>query len=185
MSSLLDEAIVDAKALREAVLKNAEASLLEAYAPKIEEAVVKLLEQDPAGGMGMPMDIGSPMDMGMDAPMDGGLGTAPDSSDPESGATFPAGAEEELGDVDYGALSDLDDDSSLDDEVEIEITRGELQAMLESITRDIESLEEEMAEEEEEGKKEERKEQGAKEWHNLKQWSLQILIKTLKTLLKT
>ena len=147
MSSLLDEAIVDAKALREAVLKNAEASLLEAYAPKIEEAVVKLLEQDPAGGMGIPMDIGSPMDMGMDAPMDGGLGTAPESE--ESGATFPAGAEEELGDVDYGALSDLDDDSSLDDEVEIEITRGELQAMLESITRDIESLEEEMAEEEE------------------------------------
>ena len=36
MSSLLDEAIVDAKAIREAVLKNAEASLLEAYAPKIE-----------------------------------------------------------------------------------------------------------------------------------------------------
>jgi len=56
MSSLLDEAIVDAKALREAVLKNAEASLLEAYAPKIEEAVVKLLEQDPAAAA-LPMDI--------------------------------------------------------------------------------------------------------------------------------
>ena len=59
MSSLLDEAIVDAKALREAVLKNAEASLLEAYAPKIEEAVVQLLEQDPAAAA-LPMDIGAP-----------------------------------------------------------------------------------------------------------------------------
>jgi cob(I)alamin adenosyltransferase len=145
MSSLLDEAIVDAKALREAVLKNAEASLLEAYAPKIEEAVEKLLEQDPTGGMGMPMDIGSPIEGGMD----GGLGMAPEDH-PETGATFDAGDEEELSNVDYGALSDLDDDSSLDDKVEIEITRGELQAMLESITRDIESLEEEMAEDEEE-----------------------------------
>ena len=145
MSSLLDEAIVDAKALREAVLKNAEASLLEAYAPKIEEAVVKLLEQDPAGGMGMPMDIGSPMDMG--APMAGGLGMAEPEPE-ETGATFGAGEEEEIGGVEYGALSDLDDDSSLDDEVEIDITRGELQEMLESITRDIETLEEEMEEEE-------------------------------------
>ena len=59
MSSLLDEAIVDAKALREAVLKNAEASLLEAYAPKIEEAVEQLLEQDPAAAA-LPMDIGAP-----------------------------------------------------------------------------------------------------------------------------
>ena len=145
MSSLLDEAIVDAKALREAVLKNAEASLLEAYAPKIEEAVVKLLEQDPAGGMGMPMDIGSPMDMG--APMAGGLGVAEEKPE-ETGATFGAGEEEEIDGVEYGALSDLDDDSSLDDEVEIDITRGELQEMLESITRDIETLEEEMEEEE-------------------------------------
>ena len=145
MSSLLDEAIVDAKALREAVLKNAEASLLEAYAPKIEEAVVKLLEQDPAGGMGMPMDIGSPVDMG--APMAGGLGMAEPEPE-ETGATFGAGEEEEIDGVEYGALSDLDDDSSLDDEVEIDITRGELQAMLESITRDIETLEEKMEEEE-------------------------------------
>ena len=148
MSSLLDEAIVDAKALREAVLKNAEASLLEAYAPKIEEAVEKLLEQDPSGGLGMPMDIGSPMDVGMGAPADGGLGMAEPESE-ETGATFGAGEEEEIDGVEYAAMTDLDDDSSMDDEIEIDVTRGELQAMLESITRDIESLEEEMAEEEE------------------------------------
>jgi hypothetical protein len=139
MSSLLDEAIVDAKALREAVLKNAEASLLEAYAPKIEEAVVKLLEQDPAAAA-LPMDIGAPpSDIGA---MPGGLGVAPEPVDAETGATFTAGEEENIGDIEYGALSELDDNSSLDDQVEIDITRGELQAMLESITKDIEELEE-------------------------------------------
>jgi len=149
MSSLLDEAIVDAKALREAVLKNAEASLLEAYAPKIEEAVEQLLEQDPMGAASMPMDIGAPpVDIG--APP-GGLGMAPVEEEPEdTGATFAPGEEEELGDIDYAALSDLDDDSTLEDEVELDITRGELQSMLESITRDIESLEEEMEEADEE-----------------------------------
>jgi len=141
MSSLLDEAIVDAKALREAVLKNAEASLLEAYAPKIEEAVVKLLEQDPSA-TGLPMDIGSPMDAGMAAGMPSDLGVDPMSQDAETEATFPDGEEEELGDVSFAATSEIDDDSSLEDEVEIDITRGELKEMLESITRDIEVLEE-------------------------------------------
>jgi hypothetical protein len=143
MSSLLDEAIVDAKALREAVLKNAEASLLEAYAPKIEETVARLLEQDPEGGLGLPMDIGSPpADIG--APP-GGLGVAPEP--PETGATFVAGNEEELGEIDYAVVTELDDDSSLEEEIEIDVTRGELQSMLESITRDIEALEEEMEDE--------------------------------------
>ena len=139
MSSLLDEAIVDAKALREAVLKNAEASLLEAYAPKIEEAVEQLLEQDPSAAA-LPMDIGAPpADIGA---MPGGLGVAPEAVDAETGATFPAGQEEDIGDVKYAALSDLDNDMSLDDDVEIDVTRGELEAMLESITKDIEVLEE-------------------------------------------
>ena len=139
MSSLLDEAIVDAKALREAVLKNAEASLLEAYAPKIEEAVVQLLDEDPAAAA-LPMDIGTPpADIGA---MPGSLGMAPEEVDAETGATFAAGEEEDLGDVDYAAASELDNDISLDDDAEIEITRGDLQAMLESITKDIEELEE-------------------------------------------
>ena len=145
MSSLLDEAIVDAKALREAVLKNAEASLLEAYAPKIEETVARLLEQDPAGGLGLPMDIGSPpADIG--APP-GDLGVAREPQDAETPATFPENKDEDIPNVKYAATTDLGDDSSLEDEVEIDVTRGELQAMLESITRDIEALEEEMEEE--------------------------------------
>ena len=48
MSSMLEQAIVDAAALREAALKNAEHALIEKYAPQIKEAVNSLLEQDMA-----------------------------------------------------------------------------------------------------------------------------------------
>ena len=44
MSSMLEQAIVDAQALREAALKNAEQSLIEKFAPQIKEAVESLLE---------------------------------------------------------------------------------------------------------------------------------------------
>jgi hypothetical protein len=46
MSSMLEQAIVDAAALREAALKNAEQSLIEKYAPQIKEAVEAMLESD-------------------------------------------------------------------------------------------------------------------------------------------
>ena len=46
MSSMLEQAIVDATALREAALKNAEAAIIEKYAPEIKNAVDTLLEQE-------------------------------------------------------------------------------------------------------------------------------------------
>ena len=46
MSSLLEQAIVDAKALKEAALKNAEQAIIEKYAPDIKAAVQQILEQD-------------------------------------------------------------------------------------------------------------------------------------------
>jgi hypothetical protein len=46
MSSMLEQAIIDAAALREAALKNAEQSLIEKYAPQIKEAVEAMLEND-------------------------------------------------------------------------------------------------------------------------------------------
>jgi Txe/YoeB family toxin of Txe-Axe toxin-antitoxin module len=51
MSSMLEQAIVDATALREAALKNAEQAIIEKYAPQIKEAVESLLEDDNAGGI--------------------------------------------------------------------------------------------------------------------------------------
>jgi hypothetical protein len=44
MSSMLDQAIVDAQALREAALKNAEQSVIDKYAPEIKAAVESILE---------------------------------------------------------------------------------------------------------------------------------------------
>jgi hypothetical protein len=45
MSSLLDQAIVDANALREAALKNAESAVIDKYSSQIKEAVNAILEQ--------------------------------------------------------------------------------------------------------------------------------------------
>ena len=47
MSSMLEQAIVDAKALREAALKNAEQAVIEKYAPEIKSAVESLLNEAP------------------------------------------------------------------------------------------------------------------------------------------
>ena len=53
MSSMLEEAIVDAAALRDAALKNAEAAVIEKYSGQIKEAVEAILleqpEEDPIG----------------------------------------------------------------------------------------------------------------------------------------
>ena len=46
MSSMLEQAIVDAAALREAALKNAEQSIIDKYAPQIKAAVDSLLESN-------------------------------------------------------------------------------------------------------------------------------------------
>lgn len=58
-SKLLEQAIVDAQALRDSAFKSAQATLLEKFAPQVKEAVEKLLEQeeeDPAGMAGSPTD---------------------------------------------------------------------------------------------------------------------------------
>lgn len=46
MSSLLEQAIIDATALKEAALKNAETSVLEKYSLEIKEALKNILEQE-------------------------------------------------------------------------------------------------------------------------------------------
>ena len=46
MSSLLQQAIVDAKALKEAALKNAEATIIDKYSEEVKSTLNQLLEQD-------------------------------------------------------------------------------------------------------------------------------------------
>ena len=66
MSNLLERAIVDAKALKEAALKNAEQLVIEKYSEEVKTAVNNLLEEAPEDEMGMPADAMGDMDMGMD-----------------------------------------------------------------------------------------------------------------------
>jgi len=58
MSSLLEQAIVDATALKEAALKTAENDVLEKYSAEVKNALGSLLEQE----MGMPMGAPAPAD---------------------------------------------------------------------------------------------------------------------------
>ena len=63
MSTMLEQAIVDAKALKEAAIKNAESALIEKYADNIRDAVDSLLEQEEE-------ITEAEEDMGMDLGMD-------------------------------------------------------------------------------------------------------------------
>jgi len=84
MPSMLEQALVDAEALRSAALKSAEAKVLEEAAPRIREAVAALLEQEEEdlgdlegldgmdAGMGMPgpeLGAGAPGEMAATLPM--------------------------------------------------------------------------------------------------------------------
>jgi len=56
MSSMLDQAIIDATALKEAAIKNAEQEILEKYSQDIKEAVDALLDQDDVLGFEEPAE---------------------------------------------------------------------------------------------------------------------------------
>jgi len=51
MSNLLKEAIVDAQALKEAALKNAEAAIIDKYSDEVKQTIESLLEQDELGAV--------------------------------------------------------------------------------------------------------------------------------------
>ena len=61
MSNLLERAIIDAEALKEAALKNAEQLVIEKYSKEVKEAVDNLLEQEELGIEEDPMISTDPM----------------------------------------------------------------------------------------------------------------------------
>ena len=65
MSSLLEQAIVDAKALKEAALKNAESTIIDKYSEEVKSTLNQLLEQDELEAL-----------MGSPAPEEGAEGAA-------------------------------------------------------------------------------------------------------------
>jgi hypothetical protein len=70
MSSLLEQAIIDAKMLKETARKNAEAAILEKYSSEIKQSIEMLLEQDEIGpaDLAAAPDSGTTPDLGVSAP---------------------------------------------------------------------------------------------------------------------
>ena len=57
MSDMLEQAIIDAEALREAATKNAETLILEKYSSQIKESIETLLEQE-EGDLNLDSELG-------------------------------------------------------------------------------------------------------------------------------
>ena len=72
MSSMLDQAIVDAKALKEAAIKSAESTIIEKYSQEIREAVDTMLGQEVLAEEEMVANIPMAASDVSAAPMDGG-----------------------------------------------------------------------------------------------------------------
>ena len=106
---MLEQAIVDAAALMDAALKNAEAAIIEKYAPEIKSAVETLLEQDP-----MEDPLGDPL--AMDTM--GGMDPAP----------LPAQDAAEI-DAPLGGLEGEADNPEKGEPVEIELSFDDLKEM--------------------------------------------------------
>ena len=78
MSSMLEQAVVDADALREVAIKNAEATVVEKYAAQIKEAVETILEQPEDDPLADPEpDAGGIDDLGGEADLDPALDYVP------------------------------------------------------------------------------------------------------------
>ncbi len=111
MSSMLEQAIVDAAALREAALKNAEQSLIEKYAPQIKEAVDSLLEKDVLEEQEMGASE-SAMNS-IEAPF-----AAAPTTDANADVTFTMTDDDQVYDFDLSALSAANDEQGSQGEQE-------------------------------------------------------------------
>jgi|ETNvirenome_6_85_1030632.scaffolds.fasta_scaffold00947_2 hypothetical protein len=151
MSSLLKDAIVDAKALREAALKNAESVVIDKYSAEVKETLENLLEQEPFGAMpdlddpaAAPPAGGDPLGGGL-APPD--LGAAPPPMPGE--APIPGDTPDiEItdSDVPLAATDNLSENEGEDlkhipkagEEVDVEINLDALQEAVTQLTKDQE-----------------------------------------------
>jgi DNA repair exonuclease SbcCD ATPase subunit len=163
MSSLLKEAIVDAKALRESALKNAETIVIEKYSSEVKETLEKLLEQEDDLGLGLGGDEAAPeagADLGADLGADTGLEADPLATAAEEPAPvvgeeetngitdeeIPLAATDDLSDMEG---DNLDDFSSEGSTTELTIDLSALQESLQELAGSIEEDEEiELTEEE-------------------------------------
>ena len=112
MSNLLKEAIVDAQALREAALKNAEAAIVDKYSTEVRETLEQLLEQDELG-------------LDEDAPAEG------DASLEEDVEDVPLAATDGLSEMEGDNLNQLAEEG---EDVEVNLDLGALKEALQEMT---------------------------------------------------
>ena len=136
MSNLLKEAIVDAQALKEAALKNAEAAIIDKYSDEVKQTIEGLLEQDELGAV---QDTFAP-DMGA------GFGTDPgmdvDPAAPVEEVTedhIPLAATDNLADHEGKNLEETPEEG---EEVEFNVNLGALQEAIQELRSEIEESEE-------------------------------------------
>ena len=158
MSSMLEQAIIDAETLRETALKNAEATLVEKYQDKIKDAVDTLLEQDETiteepildelplgasqGEKACPCpDEGEEVDINLNDLMqqmqDDPAGANETESQEDLAGEF--GAEEELMESLEKIVEELDEDDvyeekSLEEDEEINLEEEDLAELVEKLT---------------------------------------------------
>jgi hypothetical protein len=140
MSNLLKEAIVDAQALKEAALKNAEAAIIDKYSDEVKQTIENLLEQDELGAVQdtFAPDMGA--DMGMDPAMDPGMDVDP--SAPVEEVTedhIPLAATDNLADHEGKNLEETPEEG---EEVEFNVNLGALQEAIQELRSEIEESEE-------------------------------------------
>jgi len=141
MSSLLKEAIVDAAALKEAALKNAESSIIDKYSVEVREAVNRILEQDDLD-LSMGGELGAPEEAAEEPEPELDMGAEPGGED----ASAPA---EEIVDSDDVPLAALDDFDKLEgdglagslsdgEKVEFNLDLGSLQEAIKDLRTTLE-----------------------------------------------
>jgi myosin heavy subunit len=167
MSDMLEQAIVDAEALREAALKNAEQAVIDKYSNQIKEAVETILEQpelgldEPELGLDEPAEEASP-EVPVAAHEGEDLCPCPDEADEESGEIeidlddIIAKMETEE-DEDPGMMSSAEvakeisptedflkeqksleeDEETLEEDEEVELNEDALSELVEELTVDI------------------------------------------------
>ena len=145
MSNLLNEAIVDAKALREAALKNAETVVIEKYSEEVRETLNKLLEQEEDAALDAALGADAALDDAASA-----LDAEPVAEGEEeegNGVTeeeIPLSATDDLSELDGDNLSSF---SGGGESVELELNLGALQEAVASFSNLEEDEEYEISEE--------------------------------------
>ena len=159
MSNMLEQAIVDAEALKEAALQNAEQSVIEKYQAEIKNAVESLLEQDEEDPFEDPLEEPLVDEDGLESSDD--LAQQMPLASTEGDKLCPCPDEEEEVEIDFdqlaqqmqasdedtmGGIPALDsplaeameeNDEDEENEEEIQITEEELVDILEELTLEI------------------------------------------------